>query len=163
MRLLTFSFLKKCKYLPVTLVRNFSSSTGSIKPVIPEDKSDVDSTELLEVCTSWPEEEEVELRANVLRDMQVLPNFVSEQEEASLMAEVDPYLRKLRYEFDHWDNFFRNLRLRIRWSKWARHFNKNERAVKMILAQGLVTIVTEEMFENRKFVLADKNKIMADS
>ena len=31
-------------------------------------------------------------------------NFVTEEEEKSLLNEVDPYMKKLRYEFDHWDN-----------------------------------------------------------
>ncbi|GBP81626.1 hypothetical protein EVAR_74888_1 [Eumeta japonica] len=38
-----------------------------------------------------------------------------------------------------WYQFFRNLRLRIRWSKMASLIsNKDERAVKMILAQGVL-------------------------
>ncbi|GBP90165.1 hypothetical protein EVAR_67986_1 [Eumeta japonica] len=38
-----------------------------------------------------------------------------------------------------WYQFFRNLRLRIRWSKnGLAYFNKDERAVKMILAQGVL-------------------------
>ncbi|GBP37649.1 hypothetical protein EVAR_34686_1 [Eumeta japonica] len=37
-----------------------------------------------------------------------------------------------------WYQFFRNLALRIRWSKMIAYFNKDERAVKMILAQGVL-------------------------
>ncbi|GBP42444.1 hypothetical protein EVAR_47738_1 [Eumeta japonica] len=38
-----------------------------------------------------------------------------------------------------WYQFFKNLRLRIRWSKnGLAYFNKDERAVKMILAQGVL-------------------------
>lgn len=44
------------------------------------------------------------MRAAVQRDMQVLPGFISEQEETSLLAELEPVLKKMRYEFDHWDN-----------------------------------------------------------
>lgn len=36
--------------------------------------------------------------------MTVFDNFLSEDEENSLMKELDPYMKKLRYEFDHWDD-----------------------------------------------------------
>jgi len=36
--------------------------------------------------------------------MKILPNFISEKEEAVLMQEVDPYMKRLRYEYSHWDN-----------------------------------------------------------
>lgn len=36
--------------------------------------------------------------------MTVFDNFLSEDEENSLMNELDPYMKKLRYEFDHWDD-----------------------------------------------------------
>lgn len=58
----------------------------------------------VEIAPSWPADEDPELRLAVLRDMQVLPDFVSEAEEASLLAELEPYLKRMRYEFDHWDN-----------------------------------------------------------
>ena len=38
------------------------------------------------------------------KDMLVYPNFLSEAEEQSLLSEVEPYMKRLRYEFDHWDN-----------------------------------------------------------
>ncbi|KAG6458591.1 hypothetical protein O3G_MSEX010935 [Manduca sexta] len=59
---------------------------------------------LVEICPTWKEDEEVELREAFLRDMQVLPEFVSAQEEAALLAELEPRLKRMRYEFDHWDN-----------------------------------------------------------
>ena len=31
-------------------------------------------------------------------------DFLSHEEEKSLLDEVDPYMRKLRYEYDHWDS-----------------------------------------------------------
>ncbi|KAK3782535.1 hypothetical protein RRG08_061765 [Elysia crispata] len=36
--------------------------------------------------------------------MIVKTNFINESEEESLLAEVEKYMRRLRYEFDHWDN-----------------------------------------------------------
>ncbi|XP_040172564.1 alpha-ketoglutarate-dependent dioxygenase alkB homolog 7, mitochondrial [Anopheles arabiensis] len=48
----------------------------------------------------WPAAE----RATFLADMRVLERFVDEPEEQSLLAEIEPYLKRLRYEFDHWDD-----------------------------------------------------------
>lgn len=36
--------------------------------------------------------------------MKVLPDFISEKEEDILLQEVDPYMKRLRYEYSHWDN-----------------------------------------------------------
>lgn len=36
--------------------------------------------------------------------MIVREGFLSEADEESLLSEVEPYMKKLRYEFDHWDN-----------------------------------------------------------
>ncbi|KPJ13428.1 putative alpha-ketoglutarate-dependent dioxygenase ABH7 [Papilio machaon] len=44
------------------------------------------------------------MRINATSSMRIYPNFVSEEEEASLLAEVEPQLKRLRYEYDHWDN-----------------------------------------------------------
>uniref|UniRef100_A0A182K104 Uncharacterized protein n=1 Tax=Anopheles christyi TaxID=43041 RepID=A0A182K104_9DIPT len=48
----------------------------------------------------WPEAE----RATFLTDMRVQERFIDEHEEQSLMEEIEPYLKRLRYEFDHWDD-----------------------------------------------------------
>lgn len=37
-------------------------------------------------------------------DMIVVQDFLTEEEESSLLKEVDGYMKRLRYEFDHWDN-----------------------------------------------------------
>ncbi|GFG39502.1 hypothetical protein Cfor_00497 [Coptotermes formosanus] len=43
-------------------------------------------------------------REIVMRDMRVIENFLNEEEERSLHEEVEPHMRRLRYEFDHWDD-----------------------------------------------------------
>lgn len=37
-------------------------------------------------------------------DMLIMQNFVSPAEEDSFLKEIEPYLKRLRYEFDHWDD-----------------------------------------------------------
>ena len=40
----------------------------------------------------------------MMRDMRVIEDFLNEEEERSLHEEVEPRMRRLRYEFDHWDD-----------------------------------------------------------
>lgn len=37
-------------------------------------------------------------------DMRVLVDFITEEEESKLLEEIEPYMKRLRYEFDHWDD-----------------------------------------------------------
>lgn len=38
------------------------------------------------------------------RTMQVVPNFITTEEEKFLIEEIDPYMKRLRYEQSHWDD-----------------------------------------------------------
>lgn len=38
------------------------------------------------------------------KTMQIFPNFITIEEEISLTEEIDPYIKKLRYEQSHWDD-----------------------------------------------------------
>lgn len=39
-----------------------------------------------------------------LENMTVHRNFLSEADEKSILEEIEPYLKRMRYEFDHWDD-----------------------------------------------------------
>ena len=41
--------------------------------------------------------------------MRIFPNFITPEEEDSIVKELDPYLKRLRYEFSHWDNVSKRL------------------------------------------------------
>lgn len=45
-----------------------------------------------------------EERKILINDMVVIENFLSIDEEQSLLNEVEPYMKRLRYEFAHWDD-----------------------------------------------------------
>ncbi|XP_045454366.1 alpha-ketoglutarate-dependent dioxygenase alkB homolog 7, mitochondrial [Melitaea cinxia] len=112
MRILTFSVLRNCK-LKSALFKNLSVEVSYAKSEI--DK--LADPNLVEILPSWKEDEEVELRSAVLKQMRVLPNFITEEEEASLLGEVEPQLKRMRYEFDHWDNAIEGYRETER-SQW---------------------------------------------
>ncbi|XP_055638725.1 alpha-ketoglutarate-dependent dioxygenase alkB homolog 7, mitochondrial isoform X2 [Toxorhynchites rutilus septentrionalis] len=48
----------------------------------------------------WP----IQDQCQFIADMTVVPGFISETEERSLLEEIEPYLKRMRYEFDHWDD-----------------------------------------------------------
>lgn len=49
-----------------------------------------------EIPDTWKDELE--------RSMCIFPDFISEKEEEILLKEIEPYMRRLRYEYAHWDN-----------------------------------------------------------
>lgn len=57
--------------------------------------------------------------------MNIYENFITEDEEKSLLNEVEPYLKRLRYEYAHWDNMIHGYR-ETEFSKW------NEENIKII-------------------------------
>ncbi|XP_026750781.1 alpha-ketoglutarate-dependent dioxygenase alkB homolog 7, mitochondrial [Galleria mellonella] len=116
MRLLTFSFLKNCKWKSIWLQSPRKISNDTVQSKILENITG--DPDLIYIHPSWKADEEPELRAAIMNDMQVLPDFVTEAEEASLLAELEPYLKRMRYEFDHWDDAIQGFREteRSRWS-----------------------------------------------
>ncbi|PSN55804.1 Alpha-ketoglutarate-dependent dioxygenase alkB 7 [Blattella germanica] len=54
----------------------------------------------------------------MIRDMTVYENFLTEDEEKSLHEEVEPYMKRMRYEFDHWDDAIHGYREteRLHWN-----------------------------------------------
>ncbi|XP_045469035.1 alpha-ketoglutarate-dependent dioxygenase alkB homolog 7, mitochondrial [Harmonia axyridis] len=55
---------------------------------------------------------------DLIKSMEVYENFLSVNEEASLLQELEPYMKKLRYEYDHWDNAIHGFREteRLKWN-----------------------------------------------
>ncbi|CAH2052513.1 unnamed protein product, partial [Iphiclides podalirius] len=113
-----------------SILRHFKVKSVYLYPIPRRLKSDViqfkiddiktcpaSDPNFIEVLPSWPAEES-ELRLKAVGTMRVFPNFVTEEEESALLAEVEPQLKKLRYEYDHWDNAIEGYREteRDRWS-----------------------------------------------
>lgn len=60
----------------------------------------------MELHRRWPAAD----RDAILADMLVVDDFLSAAEESALFDEVDPYMQRLRYEFDHWDDAIHGFR-----------------------------------------------------
>lgn len=58
------------------------------------------NVEILEFNGNWP----IDVKEKFLKDFKVIENFINEEEESSLLQEIEPYLKRMRYERDHWDD-----------------------------------------------------------
>jgi len=56
------------------------------------------------LCLDFHKNFDPDLQRKVVSSMVVFDDFVSKEEEESIFAEVQPYMKRLRYEFDHWDD-----------------------------------------------------------
>lgn len=54
----------------------------------------------IDLQQNWPTID----RQHFLTDMLVIEDFLTVDEEQRLIEEVDPYMKRLRYEMDHWDD-----------------------------------------------------------
>ncbi|XP_033157172.1 alpha-ketoglutarate-dependent dioxygenase alkB homolog 7, mitochondrial [Drosophila mauritiana] len=72
----------------------------------------------------WPETEQKEFRQH----MRIITDFISEPEEQQLHEEIEPYMSRLRYEFDHWDDAIHGFRETER-KKW---FPKNREVLERV-------------------------------
>nr|XP_036671994.1 alpha-ketoglutarate-dependent dioxygenase alkB homolog 7, mitochondrial [Drosophila suzukii] len=72
----------------------------------------------------WPEIEQQEFR----KHMRIITDFISESEEQQLHEEIEPYMSRLRYEFDHWDDAIHGFRETER-KKW---FPKNREILERV-------------------------------
>ncbi|XP_058802664.1 alpha-ketoglutarate-dependent dioxygenase alkB homolog 7, mitochondrial [Phymastichus coffea] len=55
--------------------------------------------------------------------MAIYENFITEYEEKSLLNEVEPYLKRMRYEYAHWDNMIHGYR-ETEFPKWNEENSK---------------------------------------
>lgn len=62
---------------------------------------------------------QLETRIAVMSNFEVIQDYINEEEEAVLVKEVEPHLRRLKYQFDHWDDAIHGFREteRSRWGK----------------------------------------------
>lgn len=50
------------------------------------------------------------LKSSFLKNLIIYPNFIDEKEELNLIEEITPKVRRMRYEYDHWDNAIHGFR-----------------------------------------------------
>lgn len=75
-------------------LRNFSSSNLN--------------GQLFHFQNAWP----TNIKTAFINDMKLIQDFITEQEEQNLFDEAEKTLRRMRYEYDHWDNAIHGYRER---------------------------------------------------
>ncbi|ETN68080.1 hypothetical protein AND_000083 [Anopheles darlingi] len=78
------------------------------------------ATECVSFHGQWPADEQKAF----CQDMLVVQQFLNETEESGLLGEIEPYLKRLRYEFDHWDDAIHGYRETER-----KHWQPSNRAI----------------------------------
>ncbi|XP_046682120.1 alpha-ketoglutarate-dependent dioxygenase alkB homolog 7, mitochondrial isoform X2 [Homalodisca vitripennis] len=60
-----------------------------------------------------------EEKQNIYNNMLIFDSFLSAEEENSLLNEIEPYMKRLHYEFSHWDNAIHGYREteRLKWNQ----------------------------------------------
>lgn len=77
---------------------------------------------------SWP----LDVQQKFIQDMTVIENFISPEDEDALMGEIEPYLKRMRYERDHWDDAIQGFRETERKS-W---YPKNKELINRVIAKA---------------------------
>lgn len=77
---------------------------------------------------NWP----AEVHEKFLKDMIVIDNFILPNDEKTLMEEIEPYLKRMRYERDHWDDAIQGFRETER-KAWYPH---NKEVINRILGRA---------------------------
>ncbi len=62
------------------------------------------SSKILQSSNQIFETDDLQVLDMLSKYMIVKEDFLSESDEINLLNEIEPYMKKLRYEFDHWDN-----------------------------------------------------------
>jgi hypothetical protein len=104
MSLLCVSLLKCIEKFPRTLnnicIISRHSSSKQVQCDSKKDQADITIPDYLYFHKNF----DVSLKHVLVNDMTVIENFISPDEENSILKEIEPYLKRLRYEFDHWDD-----------------------------------------------------------
>ena len=53
---------------------------------------------------SWCESSDKDTENTILGSFKLIQTFINEEEEKCLLKEAERYLKKIRYEYDHWDD-----------------------------------------------------------
>ncbi|XP_037931647.1 alpha-ketoglutarate-dependent dioxygenase alkB homolog 7, mitochondrial-like [Teleopsis dalmanni] len=110
--------IDKSKYLSNASVGNISNSS-------------VDN--LIEFNGKWPTDEQ----KNFVKDLRIIKDFITEEEESKLFEEIEPYMKRLHYEFDHWDDAIHGFRETER-KQWYPHNRQILERVRQVAFDGAI-------------------------
>ncbi|XP_039960119.1 alpha-ketoglutarate-dependent dioxygenase alkB homolog 7, mitochondrial [Bactrocera tryoni] len=98
-------------------ISNTKCLRRSLEPVQEQNKtSSKDMLTLFEFHGQWPAEEQQLL----IKDLRLHTDFITNEEETKLLEEIEPYMKRLHYEYDHWDDAIHGFRETER-KQWYPH------------------------------------------
>lgn len=93
-----------------------------------DEDGQIEIPSVMEFEGTWPKD----VKRKLLDDMTVIENFISAEDETALLAEIEPYLKRMRYERDHWDDAIQGFRETERKS-W---YPQNKEIIKRIISRA---------------------------
>ena len=144
-QIVTFNLVRKCRVLLKQNLRKFSSST--VTDANPEQKlSDVSTSHFFH-----PSFQDESMKNGVLDTMTVHKNFITPEEELSLVTEVTPKLKRMRWELDHWDSVIFAYK-ETDWPDWKDPVNANviNRVRKTAFPPSATVLGTTHVLDMRK-------------
>ncbi|XP_070564158.1 alpha-ketoglutarate-dependent dioxygenase alkB homolog 7, mitochondrial-like [Ptychodera flava] len=69
-----------------------------------------------------------EVKRTVIDGYKLYLNFLTEDDEQSLQREIDRYMKRMRYEYDHWDDAIHGYR-ETEFSRWS---ERNQKIIKRV-------------------------------
>lgn len=96
-----------------------------------------DSDQLFDFQNDWPANEKTEF----IQDMSLTLDFITEQEEAQLQTEFEKVMKRMRYEYDHWDNAIHGYREREK-GDWS---PENEQIFKRIHSKAFTANIIPQV------------------
>lgn len=94
----TFALVSKLKQISHHL------SQGSATPLLSMSVSRKMGSTSTETSVDYVEASDPETFDQISKDVAILKDFISEEEEQVLFDEINPYIRRLPYEDSHWDD-----------------------------------------------------------
>lgn len=85
---------------------------------------------------NWPED----VKEKFIQDMGVVENFITSQEEQEILAEIEPYLKRMKYERDHWDEAINVFRETERKSWYPQNRTIINRLIETAFFKGIQTL-----------------------
>lgn len=119
-----FNSLKSRKYILCDALKRFivqnsrnftktsnvsSASEGQCKntaQILAASSKPVDADQAFRFHSEWP----LSIQQDFVRDMVIIEDFISVPEEQLLLYEIEQVTKRMRYEYDHWDNAIHGFR-----------------------------------------------------
>ncbi|XP_055317631.1 alpha-ketoglutarate-dependent dioxygenase alkB homolog 7, mitochondrial [Sitodiplosis mosellana] len=122
----------KCDLKCISLHHRYHSSKTQFDLVQPNNQNQ-NQNHLFDFYDEWP----ADVKTEFVRDMILIEDFISEEEEEHLFAETKKTMKRMRYQYDHWDDAIHGYREMEKTDWWP----ENERIFERVRSKAFVANV----------------------